>query len=334
VKAVVYDTYGSPDVLQLREIDLPLVRDDQVLVRVCATSLNAADWHLMRGLPYMARLIFGLRKPSKVTVLGGDIAGQVEAVGKNVTRFSSGDEVFGRTRAAIRPDRRDAVATGGCAEFACVIEDVLVPKPANLTFEQAAAVPLAALTALQALRDKGNVQPGQKVLINGASGGVGTFAVQIAKAFGGDVTGVCGTRNLDMVRSIGADQVIDYTQEDFTKGGQGYDLILDIADRSLTDLRRALTARGTLVTIGGSAGRWINGLGRENKLRVLSPFVSQRLQPFLTKWNQQDLQVLKELIEAATVTPAIDRTYTLGEAPEAMRYLERGHARGKIVIRL
>ena len=334
MKAVVYDTYGSPDVLELREIDEPLVRDDQVLVRVCATSLNPADWHLMRGLPYLVRLINGLRKPSKATVLGGDIAGQVDAVGKNVTRFRPGDEVFGRTRAAIRPDRRDAVATGGCAEFACVIEDVLVPKPANLTFEQAAAVPLAALTALQALRDKGDLQPGQKVLINGASGGVGTFAVQIAKAFGGDVTGVCGTRNADMVRSIGADQVIDYTQEDFTKGGQRYDLILDIADRSLTDLRRALTARGTLVTIGGSAGRWINGLGRENKERVLSPFVSQRLQPFLAKWNREDLQVLKELIEAAKVTPVIDRAYTLSEAPEAMRYLEEGHARGKIVIRV
>jgi NADPH:quinone reductase-like Zn-dependent oxidoreductase len=332
VKAVIYDTYGSPDVLALREIDKPLVRDDQVLVRVCATSLNPADWHLMRGLPYLVRLINGLRKPSKATVLGGDVAGQVEAVGKNVTRFSPGDEVFGRTRAAIRPDRRDAVATGGCAEYACVIEDVLVPKPANLTFEQAAAVPLAALTALQALRDKGDLQPGQKVLINGASGGVGTFVVQIAKSFGAYVTGVCGSSNVDMVRSIGADQVTDYTQEDFTTSGQRYDLILDIGDRSLSDLRRALAPRGTLVTIGGSAGRWIDGLGRENKLRVLSPFVSQRLQPFLTKWNQPDLQALKELIEAVKVTPVIDRAYTLSEAPDAMRYLERGHARGKIVL--
>jgi NADPH:quinone reductase-like Zn-dependent oxidoreductase len=332
VKAVVYDTYGSPDVLKLMEIDKPVVRDDQVLVRVRATSVNAADWHLMRGLPYLVRMINGLRKPSKATVLGGDIAGQVEAVGENVTRFRADDEVFGRTRAAIRPDSRDAVATGGCAEYACVSEDVLVPKPANLTFEQAAAVPLAALTALQALRDKGGIQPEQKVLINGASGGVGTFAVQIGKSFGADVTGVCSTRNVDMVRSIGADQVIDYTQEDFTERGQRYDLILDIGDRLLSDLRRVLTPRGTLVIIGGSAGRWINGLGRESKVRVLSPFVSQRLQPFLTKWSQQDLQVLKELIEAGKLTPVIDRTYPLSEAAEAIRYLEGGHARGKVVI--
>jgi NADPH:quinone reductase-like Zn-dependent oxidoreductase len=332
VKAVVYDTYGSPDVLRLTEIDQPVARDDQVLLRVRATSVNAADWHLMRGLPYLVRLINGLRKPSKATVLGSDIAGQVEAVGKDVTRFRPGDEVFGRTRAALRPDRRDVVAAGGCAEYACVSDDVLVPKPANLTFEQAAAVPLAALTALQALRDKGGVQPGQNVLINGASGGVGTFAVQTAKSFGADVTGVCSTSNTDMVRSIGADQVIDYTQEDFTKSGQRYDLILDIGDRSLSDLRRALTPKGALVIIGGSAGRWINGLGRENKVRVLSPFVSQRLQPFLTKWNRQDLHVLKELIEAGKVTPVIDRTYPLSEAPEAIRYLEGGHARGKVVI--
>jgi NADPH:quinone reductase-like Zn-dependent oxidoreductase len=332
VKAVVYDSYGSPDVLALREIDQPVVRDDQVLLRIRAASLNAADWHLMRGLPYLVRLINGLRKPSKTTALGGDLAGQVESVGKNVTQFRTGDEVFGRTRAAIRPDRRDAIATGGCAEYACVSDDLLVPKPANLTFEQAAAVPLAGLTALQALRDKGGIQSRQKVLINGASGGVGTFAVQIAKSFGADVTGVCSTSNMDMVRSIGADQVIDYTHEDFTKSGQRYDLILDIGDRSLSDLRRTLTPRGTLVIIGGSAGRWINGLGRESKVRVLSPFVSQRLQPFLTKWNQQDLHVLKELIEAGKVTPVIDRTYPLSEAPEAIRYLEGGHARGKIVI--
>ena len=332
MKAVVYDTYGSPDVLVLKEIDQPVVGDDQVLVRVCATSLNPADWHFMRGLPYLVRLINGLRKPSKATVLGSDIAGRVEAVGKDVTRVRSGDEVFGRTRSAHRPDRRDVVAAGGCAEYACVTEDVLVPKPANLSFEQAAAVPLAALTALQALRDTGRMQPGQRVLINGASGGVGTFAVQIAKSLGADVTGVCSTSNLEMVRSIGADQVIDYSQEDFTKSGQRYDLILDLGDRSLSSLRRALTPKGALVTIGGSAGRWINGLGRQNKLHLLSPFVSERLQPFLTRWNQQDLHVLKELIEAGKVTPVIDRTYPLSEAREAMRHLERGHARGKIVI--
>jgi NADPH:quinone reductase-like Zn-dependent oxidoreductase len=332
MKAIVYGVYGSPDVLELTDIGRPVVRDDQVLVRVRAASVNPADWHLMRGLPYLVRMINGLRKPRKVTVLASDMAGQVEAVGKNVTLFSPGDQVFGRTRAAHRPDRRAAVAAGGCAEYTCVPDDLLELKPANLTFEQAAGVPLAALTALQALRDKGNVQPGQKVLINGASGGVGTFAVQIAKSFGAEVTGVCSTRNMDMVRSAGADHVIDYTQDDFTKSGQRYDLILDTGDRSLSDCRRALTPKGTLIVIGGSAGRWINGLGRANKARVLSPLVSQRLYPFLTKWNKQDLHVVKDLIEAGKVTPVIDRTYPLNEAPEAIRYLEGGHARGKIVI--
>jgi len=332
MKAIVYDTYGSPDVLELKEINKPVVRDDQVLVRVRAASLKPGDWHFMRGLPYMVRMVNGLRKPRKATVLGSDMAGQVEAVGKNVTQFRPGDVVFGRTRAGHRPDPRAEIATDGCAEYACVSDDLLEPKPANLTFEQAAAVPLAALTALQALRDTGNVQPGQKVLINGASGGVGTFAVQIAKSFGAEVTGVCSTRNVDMVRSIGADQVIDYTQEDFAKGGQRHDLILDTGDRSLSDCRRALTPKGTLVVIGGSAGRWINGLGRANKARVLSLFVSQRLLPFLTKWSKQDLHVVKDLIEAGDVTPVIDRTYSLSEAPEAMRHLEEGHARGKVVI--
>jgi len=332
MEAIVYDTYGTPDVLELKEIDRPAVRDDQALVRIRAASLNAADWHLMRGLPYLVRLINGVSKPSKPTILGGDFAGRVEAVGNSVTRFRPGDEVFGRTRAAVRPDPRDAVATGGCAEFASLPEDLLVPKPTNLTFEQAAAVPLAALTALQALRDKGGIQTGQAVLINGASGGVGTFAVQIAKSCGADVTGVCSTGNLDMVRSIGADQVIDYLHDDFTQSGKRYDLIVDVAARSLSDLRRALTPKGNLVIIGGSAGRWINGLGRESKLRLLSPFVGQQLHPFLTKWNQQDLEVLKDLIEAGKVSPVIDRTYALSEAADAMRYLEAGHARGKVVI--
>ena len=332
MKAIVYGRYGSPDVLELTDIDQPVVRDDQVLVRVRAASVNPADWHFIRGLPYLVRMINGLRKPRKPTVLASDMAGQVEAVGKNVTRFRPGDQVFGRTRAAHRPDRRAAVAAGGCAEYACVPDDLLELKPASLTFEQAAAVPLAALTALQALRDKGNIQPGQKVLINGASGGVGTFAVQIAKSFGAEVTGVCSTTNMDMVRSAGADHVIDYTQDDFTKSGQRYDLILDTGDRSLSDCRRALTPKGTLVVIGGSAGHWIDGLGRANRARVLSPFVSQRLHPFLTKWNRQDLHAVKDLIEAGKVTPVIDRTYPLNEAPDAIRYLEGGHARGKIVI--
>jgi NADPH:quinone reductase-like Zn-dependent oxidoreductase len=334
MKAVVYDRYGAPDVLQLTEIDQPVVRDHQVLVRVRAASLNPADWHFLRGLPYLVRLLNGLRKPRKATVLASDLAGQVEAVGKHVRRFRPGDAVFGRTRAAHRPDPRAAVATGGCAEYACVSADLLVPKPANLTFEQAAAVPLAALTALQALRDAGEVRPGQQVLVNGASGGVGTFAVQFAKSFGAAVTGACSTRNLNLVRSIGADQVIDYTKEDFTKGGRRYDLILDTGDRSLSDLRRALTPKGTLVVIGGSAGRWIDGLGRANKARVWSPLVRQRLRPFLTRWSRQDLQVVKDLIEAGEVMPVIDRTYPLGAAAEAIRYLEAGHARGKIVIRV
>ena len=332
MKAIVYDSYGPPDVLELREIDRPVVRDDQVFVRVRAASLNPADWHFMRGLPYLVRLINGLRNPRKATVLASDLAGQVEAVGKNVSSFRPGAEVFGRTRSAHRPDPSAEIATGGCAEYACISEDLLAPKPTSLTFEQAAAVPLAALTALQALRDTGNVQPGQKVLINGASGGVGTFAVQIAKAFGAEVTGVCSTRNVDMVRSIGADQVVDYTQEDFTKSGQRYDLIVDTADRSLSDCRRALTANGTLVVIGGTAGRWIDGLARAYQARVLSPLSSQRLRPFLTKWSKQDLHFVTDLIEAGKVTPVIDRTYALGDAPEAMRYLEEGHARGKVVI--
>ena len=331
MKAIVYNRYGSPDVLELAEIDKPVVGDDEVLVRVHAAAVNPADWHVMRGLPYVARMIFGLRKP-RPAVLASDIAGQVEAVGKNATRFGPGDEVFGRTRTSHRPDRPAAVDTGGCAEYACVLEDLLALKPASLTFEQAAAIPLAALTALQALRDAGQVQPGQKVLVNGASGGVGTFAVQIAKSFGTEVTGVCSTGNVDMVRSIGADQVIDYTREDFTQSEHRYDLILDTADRSLSDCRRALTPAGTLVVIGGSAGRWINGLGRAYRARLLSPFVRQRLPPFLTRWSRQDLQVLKDLIEAGKVMPVIDRTYPLGEAREAMRYLEAGHARGKIVI--
>jgi NADPH:quinone reductase-like Zn-dependent oxidoreductase len=318
MKAIVYHRYGSPDVLELREIDKPVVTDDDVLVRVRAASVNPLDWHYMRGTPYVVRIGAGFRKP-KVTRLGVDVAGQVEAIGKNVTQFQPGDEVFGTCKGAF-------------AEYVCASEGALVLKPANLTFEQAAAVPLAALSALQALRDKGKVQPGQKVLINGASGGVGTFAVQIAKSFGGEVTGVCSTRNVDMVRSIGADQVIDYTQEDFTKSGQRYDLILDNVDRSLSDCRRALTPKGTLVLIGGSAGRWIDGLGRSIKAGVLSPFVSQRLCPFLAKGNKQDLHVLKDLIEAGKLTPVIDRTYPLSEVPEAIRYLEEGHAQGKVVI--
>jgi NADPH:quinone reductase-like Zn-dependent oxidoreductase len=310
MKAIVYETYGPPDVLRLRDVETPVAKDDEVLVRVRATSANPHDWHFIRGLPYFVRLINGLRRPKKASVPGVDLAGQVEAVGGSVEGFRPGDDVFA------------GVHGGGFAEYACVAGDLLEPKPANLTFEQAAAVPAAAFSALQALRDKGDVRPGQKVAVNGASGGVGTFAVQIAKAMGAEVTGVCSTRNLEMVRSLGADHVIDYTRQDFTKGGRRYDVILDNGYRSLSDCRRALTSKGTLVLIGGTSGRWIDGLGRELKARALSPFVSQRLRPFLAKPNRKDLAAIRALIEAGKVTPVIDRTYPLSEAPEAIRYLE------------
>jgi NADPH:quinone reductase-like Zn-dependent oxidoreductase len=321
MKAIVQDTYGPPEVLELREIDKPVVADDEVLVRVHAASANPADWHYMRGVPYIMRPQAGLTKP-KSKVLGRDVAGQVEAVGEGVTRFRTGDEVFAH------------VEGGGFAEYASVSEDFLALKPANLTFEQAAAVPLAALTALQGLRDAGQVQPGQKVLIIGASGGVGTFAVQIAKSFGADVTGVCSTRNVEMVRSLGADHVSDYTQEDFTRSGRKYDLIFQLAGtRSPSDIRHALTSEGTLLLSSGeSSGRWIGPMERMLKAAVLSPFVSQKLRSFLAKASGDDLQALKELIEAGKVEPVIDRTYSLGEVPEAVRYLEEGHARGKVVI--
>ena len=321
MKAIVYHEYGSPDVLELEEIDRPVVKDDEVLVRVRASSANPADWHFMRGVPYVMRPQSGLRKP-KNAFLGRDIAGEVEAVGKDVTGFRPGDGVFAN------------VGSGGFAEYASVPEDFLVQKPVNLTFEQAAAVPLAALTALQGLRDAAHLQPEQKVLIIGASGGVGTLAVQIAKSLGADVTGVCSTRNVELVRSLGADHVIDYTQGDFTQSGQKYDLIFQLAGTSSpSDLRRSLTSEGTLVlSSGDSDGRWIGPVDRLVKAVVLSPFVSQKLGSFLAKENKEDLQFLKELIEAGDVTPVIDRTYALSETPEAIRYLEKGHARGKVVI--
>jgi len=320
MKAITYHRYGSPDVLELQEVDKPIVNDEEVLVRVRAASVNPRDWHIMRGLPYIVRP--QLRKLKKSGVLGSDVAGQVEAVGKDVTRFRPGDEVFAH------------VLTGGFAEYTCVPEEFLGLKPANLTFEQAAAVPLAALTALQGLRDHGRIQSGQKVLIIGASGGVGTFAVQIAKWFGAHVTGVCSTRNVDMVRSIGADHVIDYTREDFTQSGQKYDLTLQLAGtRSPSECRRALTPKGTLLLSSGeSSGRWIGPLGRIIKAVLLSPFVSQRLAPFEAKRSKEDMQVLKELIDAGTVMPVIDRTYSLSDVPDAIRYLEEGHARGKVII--
>jgi NADPH:quinone reductase-like Zn-dependent oxidoreductase len=319
MKAIVQDAYGPPEVLELRDIDPPNIGPDDVLVRVRAAGVHIGDWHLMTGQPYLMRVMgFGFRAP-KARVRGLDVAGTVEAVGRNVTRFRVGDEVFG-------------VCDGSFAEYASAPADMFAPRPANLTFEQAAAVPTSACTALQALRI-GGITPGQKVLIVGASGGVGLFAVQIAKAFGADVTGVCSTAKLEMVRAIGADDVIDYTREDFTRDGPRYDLILDMGgNRSLSRLRRALSPRGTLVLVGGEGGdRWI-GIGRVFQALALSPFVRHNLRPLVSKPNREDLQSLRELIEAAKVMPIIDRTYSLPEAPDAIRYLKGGHARGKIVI--
>jgi NADPH:quinone reductase-like Zn-dependent oxidoreductase len=323
MKAITYHRYGAPEVLEFQEVDEPVVGDDEVLVRVRAASANPRDWHFMRGLPAFMRLQFGLRQP-KHSGLGSDIAGQVEAVGANVTRFRPGDEVYAD------------VVMGGFAELASVPEAFLAPKPANLTFEQAAAVPLAALTALQGLRDHGRVQPGQQVLVIGAAGGVGTFAVQLAKWLGAEVTGVCSTRNVDLVRSLGADHVVDYTQADVTRSGQRYDLIFQLAGTSSpSDLRRALTPRGMLLLSSGeSDGRLLGPVDRIIKALLLAPFVRQRLVPFVAKRSGDDLRVVKELIEAGTVMPVIDRTYPLGDVPEAIRYLEEGHARGKVVITL
>ena len=324
MKAIVYCDYGVPN-LKFQEIEKPTPADDQLLVKVRAASVNPLDWHFVEGTPYFMRLMgVGLRKP-KDTRLGVDFAGTVEAVGKNVTKFKPGDEVFGGR-------------TGAFAEYVCVREGRAVAlKPANITFEQAASVPIAAITALQGVRDKGKVQPGQKVLINGASGGVGTFAVQIAKAAGADVTSVCSTRNLDMVRSLGADHVIDYTKEDFTKGDQRYDVILDnVANHSLSEFRRVLNPDGRYVLIGGGGaneGRWLGpGLTQAVNAMVLSKFVSQKMGMMLGDLNQKDLTALADLMESGKVTPVIDRTYKLSELPQAIEYLEQGHARGKVVI--
>ncbi len=323
MKAIVRDNYGPPDVLELRDIDRPEIADDEVLVRVHAAGVDRGVWHIMTGLPYPIRIAgYGLRAPTN-PVIGADLAGVVEAVGENVTRFQPGDEVFG-------------IGKGSYAEYVCAREDKLAPRPENLTFEQAAVVALSGLTALQGLRDHGRVEPGQKVLVIGASGGVGTYAVQLAKAFGAHVTGVCSTTKVEMVRSIGADHVIDYTREDFAEGDQRYDVILDIGgNSSLARLRRALTPKGTLVITGGETdGRWLGGTDRQLRALALSPFVGQKLGTFISTENHEDMIVLKELIESGKVTPVIDRTYPLSEVPEAIRYLEEGHARGKVVITL
>jgi NADPH:quinone reductase-like Zn-dependent oxidoreductase len=319
MKAIVQDTYGTAAVLQSREIPKPVIADNEVLVRVHAASIHVGDWILMSGTPFVMRMATGLRRP-KNPVPGTDIAGTVEAVGKDVTQLRTGDEVFGW-------------CTGAFAEYASASADHFVLKPANLTFEQAAAVGVSATTALQLLRDDGKIQPGQKVLINGASGGVGTFAVQIAKAFGAEVTGVTSTGNLDMVRSIGADHVIDYTREDFRKGGPRYDLILDnVGNYSMSETRRALTPNGTLLSNGG--GHAGGKLSRVIRLTVVSMFVHQQGKPSVKTQNRADLVALKELVEAGKVTPVIDGTYPLRETPTAIGQVAAGHARGTVVIAL
>ena len=321
MKAIVHDVYGSADVLGLRDIDKPEIAADEVLIRVHAAGLDQGVWHVMAGLPYPIRLAgYGLRTP-KNPVLGADVAGVVEAVGPDVTRFQPGDEVFG-------------IAKGSYAEYTRAPEDKLAPRPANLTAEQAAVVAISGLPALQALRDHAKVRSGQQVLIIGVSGGVGTYAVQLAKAFGAQVTGVCTTTKVELVRSIGADHVIDYTREDFADAEQRYDVILDIGgNASLSRLRRALTPKGTLVIAGGETdGRWLGGTDRQLRALVLSRFVSQTLGTFISRENHEDMIVLKELIEAGKVTPVIDRTYPLSEVPDAIRYMRDGRVRGKVVI--
>jgi NADPH:quinone reductase-like Zn-dependent oxidoreductase len=319
MKAIVFTEYGSPDVLQLQEVERPTPKDNQVLVKVHAAAANPLDWHRMRGAPFLARLDGGLRKP-KDPRLGADIAGRVEAVGSQVTQFQPGDEVFGE------------IGAGGFAEYVAVREKALALKPANISFEEAAAVPVVAFTALQGLRDAGNIQSGQKVLINGASGGVGTFAVQLARYYGAEVTGVCSTRNLDMVRSIGADHVIDYTKEDFSKTGQRFDLIYDaVGNRSVSAYRRALKPQGRCVIAGFTTmlrlfehmavGGLVSRIGNR-KIGMMG----------VAKPNQPDLLFVKELLEAGKVVPVIDRRYPLSETAEAIRYLEAGHAQGKVII--
>jgi NADPH:quinone reductase-like Zn-dependent oxidoreductase len=320
MRAIVQDRYGSADVLELRDIETPVAGSDDVLLRVHAASVFIGDWHVMTGLPYLGRLAFGFRAP-KLRVRGQDVAGTVEAVGDGVTRFQVGDEVFGTSR-------------GSFADYANARQDMVAPKPANLTFQQAATVPITGTTALQAVRDRGRVTSGQDVVIVGAAGGVGSFAVQIAKAFGASVTGVCSTAQLDLVRSIGADEVIDYTSQDFAAMGKQYDVILDIAgNRSVSNLRRALAPKGTLVIVGGEGGgRWFGGINRQLGAQLRSMFVGQRLGTFIAKQNGEDLLALKELIEAGKVTPVIGTTFPLQEVSEAIRHLTEGHARGKVVI--
>ena len=319
MKAIVRDTYGSADVLKLREVEKPELTDDGVLVRVHAASVNRGDWYTVAGM-YVARPATGLRRP-KSRLIGTDFAGTVEAVGRDVTEFRPGDEVFGGRAGAL-------------AEYVCARARSIALKPARLTFEEAAAVPVAALTALQGLRDRGQIQPRQKVLINGASGGVGTFAVQIAKALGAEVTAVCSTRNVDLARSIGADHVVDYTREDFTRSEQRYDLMFDNAgSRSWSECKRVLNPQATVVLVGGQMGnRLLGPLGHVIRMRLAATLSSRKAVFFIAKVNSADMEVLRELLEAEKVTPVIDRRYELSEVADAFRYVGEGHARGKVVI--
>lgn len=320
MKAILCPKYGSPDILEFKELEKPVPRDNEVLIKIYASSLNAADWHIMRGDPSLARLFLGLLKP-KYKILGADIAGQVEAVGKSVTQFKPGDNVFGDL---------SSCGFGGFAEYVCAAEDALVLKPVTITFEEAAAVPLAAISALQGLRTSGLIRSGQKVLINGASGGVGTFAVQIAKAFGAEVTAVCSTGKMEMVRSIGADHVIDYTKEDFTRKGERYDLIVAAnGNRSILDYRRTLTPTGRYVMIGGSGTQMTQAIFLGPLISIIS---KKKMGNLMASANQNDLVFIKELLEAGKIKPVIDKRYALSQVPDAMRYLEEGHAMGKIVI--
>lgn len=320
MKAIVYRCYGSPDVLKLEEIGKPAVGDDEILVKVRAAGVNPLDWHYMRGSPYFMRLGTGLGKPGDIR-LGADFAGNVEAVGKNVTGFNIGDAVFGG-------------AKGAFAEYVTVRKDrAIAHMPENLSYEQAATVSVAAVTALQALRDHGKVKAGHKVLINGASGGVGTFAVQIARSFGAEVTGVCSTRNLEMVKSIGADHVIDYRKEDYTRGSRKYDVIIDmVGNRSLLENRKVLAPEGVMVIVGGPPGDWLGPMARPLQAMLLSPFVDQDLVMILAKLDPDDLRTLAGMMADGAVTPVIDRSFALEDVPDAIRYSEEGHARGKIVV--
>ncbi len=319
MRAMVHDVYGAPELLQLRDIDQPAIGDDEVLIRVYAAGLHVGDCFGVRGEPFAMRLVSGLLKP-QYGVPGFDVAGKVEAIGKKVKRFQPGDEVFG-------------VCKGSCAEYASTKEDLLALKPANLSLVQAAALPTSGLAALHGLRDAGKLQAGQKVLVNGAAGGVGSFAVQIARSFGAEVTGVCSTANAELVRSLGADHVIDYTREDFTQEGARYDLIFDnVENRSLAECRRALTPSGTLVLNSGTGASGIKMMIRLVKPLVVSPFVRQNLRRYLSTPNHQDLTVLKEFVESGKLSPVVGQTYPLSRTAEALRYIEGGHARGKVVI--